>query len=48
VTDFLTAIGFKVERMIFRGRYGTNVAQAMVRLRPQLRPFVTYVARAPK
>jgi hypothetical protein len=44
VAIFLEKIGFKVQDLIFRGRYGTNVEQALARLFPGLRPFVSVIA----
>ncbi len=47
VTDFLSRVGFSVERQIYRGRYASNWEQMAARMRPQLRPFVTYIAGKP-
>lgn len=46
VVGFLEKVGFRVEKLIFRGRYPRNSEQAVARLVPSLRPFVSYVARA--
>ena len=47
VTDFLWKIGFVVEKLIYRGRYGSRKARAAVRLFPTLRPFISYIGRKP-
>jgi SAM-dependent methyltransferase len=48
VSDFLSRCGFRLQALIFRGRYDQIMAQQAARLIPGLRPFVTYVARADK
>jgi SAM-dependent methyltransferase len=48
VSEFLSRCGFKLQTLIFRGRYDQIVAQQVARLIPSSRPFVTYVARADK
>ena len=48
VIDFLERIGFVVTKLICRGRYNSNVAQAVARLSPTMRPFLTYVAEKPR
>ena len=48
VIEFLQRIGFVVTKLVCRGRYGSNVAQAVARLRPTMRPFLTYVAEKPR
>lgn len=44
VIDFLSRMGFRVDKLIYRGRYGTNLSQAIVRLKPSLRPYFSVVA----
>ena len=44
VVDFLERMGLRVDKLIHRGRYGTNLAQAAIRLRPGLRPFFSVIA----
>jgi SAM-dependent methyltransferase len=44
VTDFLTRVGFRVERLIFRGGHGKGAVGIAERLAPSLRPFFTVVA----
>jgi len=45
VTEFLEKIGFSVEEIVFRGKYGDRFANGVVRLLPRLRPFSSFVAR---
>ncbi len=45
VIEFLTRIGFRVESLIFRGKFAEPLAKAGMQVFPRLRPFVTYVAR---
>lgn len=47
VVDFMKNVGFVVTGIIYRGRYGTNSAQLLVRIFPSLRPFISYVATKP-
>lgn len=47
VTEFLQNIGFIVDSVIYRGRFGTNIKQFLARTVPSLRPFVSYIARKP-
>jgi len=47
VTDFLEKVGFDVEKLTFRGRHGSWLAQLIMRLVPTLRPFMTVTARKP-
>ena len=48
VADFLHATGFDCQEVIHRGRYASNVGQALSRLCGPLRPFFSIVARARK
>jgi len=45
MTNFLDRVGFSVESMTFRGQYPQRVGKVACRLRPTLRPFVSYAAR---
>ena len=45
VSDFLTRLDFRLEKLIFRGGHGAGVVGAVERLAPSLRPFFTLVAR---
>jgi len=47
VTDFLSKIGFVVEKLIYRGEYKSQEAKIIIRLFPTLRPFISYIARKP-
>jgi SAM-dependent methyltransferase len=47
VTDFLGKVGFVVERILYRGQYRDPLGQALIRARPGLSPFVSYVAVKP-
>jgi len=42
--DFLKRMGFRIDKLTYRGRYGSNLAQTLVRLKPSLRPFFSIVA----
>lgn len=44
VTDFLVRIGWRVEKIVFRGGYGKGLVGAAERLAPSLRPFFTLIA----
>jgi len=44
VSDFLTRIGFRVEKIIYRGGHGRGVVGLAERLAPSLRPFFTLIA----
>ena len=44
VADFLTRIGFRVDRVVFRGGHGRGVVGVAERLLPSLRPFFTLIA----
>lgn len=44
VSDFLSRIGFRVDKVIFRGGYGRGTVGIVERLAPSLRPFFTLVA----
>lgn len=47
VADFLTAVGFRVETLIYRGGYGRGATGFAEWLMPSLRPFFTVVAVNP-
>jgi SAM-dependent methyltransferase len=47
VADFLTRVGFRPEKIVFRGGHGTGAAGIVERLAPALRPFFTIVASKP-
>lgn len=44
VSDFLTRVGFHVDKVIYRGGHGRGVVGIAERLAPSLRPFFTLVA----
>lgn len=44
ISEFLSKVGFKVEEVLYRGRYDTNLSQGFARMFPRLRPFMTLVA----
>ncbi len=44
VSDFLTPIGFRVDKVIFRGGHGRGMVGFAERLAPTLRPFFTLIA----
>jgi len=44
VSDFLTRIGFRVEKIIHRGGHGLGVVGLAERLAPSMRPFFTLIA----
>ncbi len=44
VADFLTRVGFAVERVVFRGGHGRGLVGVAERLAPSLRPFFSLVA----
>ncbi|MCH9651937.1 MAG: class I SAM-dependent methyltransferase [Deltaproteobacteria bacterium] len=44
VADFLTRIGFRIVRVIFRGGHGKGLVGVAERLAPSLRPFFSLVA----
>jgi SAM-dependent methyltransferase len=44
VCDFLGRIGFRAERLLFRGGHGRGVVGLLERLMPSLRPFFTVIA----
>jgi SAM-dependent methyltransferase len=46
VKTLLTKIGFDVETLVFRGRQRNPIAEATCRVLPDLRRFVSFVARA--
>lgn len=47
VLEFLENVGFSVNGLIYRGRYGTNLRQLIVRTFPGLSPFISYIATKP-
>src|SRR5579863_8335042 len=47
VVEFLTAVGFEVGAMVFRGEYAGMLSRTLIGLMPSLSPFVSYVARKP-
>lgn len=44
VSDFLSRIGFRLDRIVYRGGHGRGVVGIAERLAPSLRPFFTVVA----
>ena len=44
VTDFLARLGFRAERIVYRGGHGRGVVGLAERLAPSLRPFFSLVA----
>ena len=44
VSDFLTRVGFRVDKIIFRGGHGRGAVGIAERLAPSLRPFFTLIA----
>ena len=44
VSDLLTRIGFRVEKIIYRGGHGRGVVGLAERLAPSMRPFFTVLA----
>lgn len=44
VSDFLGRVGFRVDKVVFRGGHGRGLAGIAERLAPSLRPFFTLVA----
>lgn len=47
VADFLDHIGFRIDRVVFRGGHGRGLVGIAERLLPSLRPFFTLVAVRP-
>lgn len=47
MVSFLSDAGFDIETVVWRGRYRTNLKQALCRLRPRLRPYAGYVCQKP-
>ena len=45
VADFLGRVGFRVDKVIYRGGHGTGLVGVIERVAPSLRPFFTLVAR---
>lgn len=43
VVIFLEKIGFSVQELVYRGRFGTGFEQALARLFPSVRPFVSVI-----
>jgi SAM-dependent methyltransferase len=44
IQALLDRLGFRLDRMVFRGLYNRRSMELAARLAPQFRPFVTYVA----
>lgn len=44
VSDFLTRVGFRVDKVIYRGGYGKGLVGLAERMAPAFRPFFTLVA----
>ena len=44
VSDFLTRIGFRIEKVVFRGGHGKGVVGIAERVAPSFRPFFSLVA----
>jgi len=47
VIGFLEKVGFRITDVIFRGKFYSTPKRAITRFFPNLRPFVSYVARRP-
>jgi SAM-dependent methyltransferase len=47
VIEFLAAIGFAVTEIIYRGQFHTRLRNSLMRLLPNLSPFVSYIATRP-
>lgn len=47
VTEFLGNVGFEVTSLIYRGRYNSRSRKLLITLFPNLRPFVSYLAKKP-
>lgn len=47
VIEFLGNVGFSVNGLIYRGRYGSNLKQLIIRAIPSLSPFISYIATKP-
>lgn len=45
VSDFLTRIGFDIEKIVYRGGHGRGVVGLAERLAPSMRPFFTLIAK---
>ncbi len=48
VVAFLERIGFSVDSLVYRGRYGSNLKQLVIRILPRLSPFISYIATRPR
>ena len=44
VADFLTRVGFRVDKVIYRGGHGRGLVGLAERLAPSMRPFFSLVA----
>ncbi len=44
VSDFLTRVGFRIDRVIYRGGHGRGIVGLAERLAPSLRPFFSLIA----
>jgi 2-polyprenyl-3-methyl-5-hydroxy-6-metoxy-1,4-benzoquinol methylase len=47
VTEFLEKMGFDCMKVVYRGRYPTNLGQLFARSIPSLRPFFSVIAQKP-
>ena len=47
VIQFLRNIGFEISGIIYRGRYKSVFAKTVIRLIPNLSPYVSYIAAKP-
>jgi SAM-dependent methyltransferase len=47
VIEFLEKIGFSVTKVVYRGQFHTRLRNLVMRLRPNLSPFVSYIATRP-
>ena len=47
VFTFLSKIGFRVESLVYRGTYRSRIDNWIIKFRPNLRPFISYIVRKP-
>jgi len=47
VYAFLGKIGFNIENIIYRGKYQSTVDNCIIKIRPNLRPFFSCIAKKP-
>lgn len=45
VSRFLQAVGFSIERVLYRGRYKSRTGRILCRIAPQFRPYYSIIAR---